>query len=328
MVSFSESSLGDVLEINTDNFGGGVGMWGAVPALYDTTDLPMDRGIHVHARIEDGDTKKEKQVDRTYQAVVVTNAHLGSQKVIVTEKEAIYFMAATAFGFTPLGLRCTSCGAPHLDEDWYCVHPHQEHQCTTCGSLFYSDHPATGNPVALVQQACGHSPHVVKHSLRSLRIEQAQFDGGLLVWGSNPAFLWTGDRFEQEGLHVHVFRQNQPKPVIDETFGKVEIDGVEVNPLSVRLLMAQSALPSLRGIVQSITCPRCTKKQFDYDADAFNPRQRRSCMECGLDLTEVRDGLCVIANPALDLFEKLESLAERPRQQHILDLQPHQPRSA
>ena len=39
-----------VLDLNLDQYPGGVGLWGAVPPVYDTTRLPLDFGIHVHAR--------------------------------------------------------------------------------------------------------------------------------------------------------------------------------------------------------------------------------------------------------------------------------------
>jgi hypothetical protein len=40
----------EMFSLNIDKYKGGVALWGAVPPVYDTTTLPMDRGIHVHAR--------------------------------------------------------------------------------------------------------------------------------------------------------------------------------------------------------------------------------------------------------------------------------------
>jgi hypothetical protein len=37
----------DVLSLNIDKYLGGIALWGAVPAVYDTTRLPMERGVHV-----------------------------------------------------------------------------------------------------------------------------------------------------------------------------------------------------------------------------------------------------------------------------------------
>ena len=38
-------------DIDFSAFEGGVALWGAVPPAYDTTTRPLDRGIHVHARL-------------------------------------------------------------------------------------------------------------------------------------------------------------------------------------------------------------------------------------------------------------------------------------
>src|ERR1700730_6494690 len=46
----------EFLELDLDQYRGGVALWGAVPPIYDTTCLPLDFGIHVHARKDaDGD---------------------------------------------------------------------------------------------------------------------------------------------------------------------------------------------------------------------------------------------------------------------------------
>ena len=56
----------EVLTLDLDEYPGGVALWGAVPPIYDTTRLPLDFGIHVHARCEsDG----EKAIDGTYRGV-------------------------------------------------------------------------------------------------------------------------------------------------------------------------------------------------------------------------------------------------------------------
>ena len=40
----------DTLDLDVDKYKGGIALWGAVPAVYDTTRLPMDRGsMFTHA---------------------------------------------------------------------------------------------------------------------------------------------------------------------------------------------------------------------------------------------------------------------------------------
>jgi hypothetical protein len=58
----------ETLALDIDNFPGGVALWGAVPPVYDTTRRPLDRGIHVHARVV---PHGRKGIDRTYRRVEI-----------------------------------------------------------------------------------------------------------------------------------------------------------------------------------------------------------------------------------------------------------------
>lgn len=40
----------ETLHLDFSDYPGGIALWGSVPAVYDTTIQPVDRGIHVHAR--------------------------------------------------------------------------------------------------------------------------------------------------------------------------------------------------------------------------------------------------------------------------------------
>jgi transposase-like protein len=42
---------------------------------------------------------------------------------------------------------CTHCGWPHLDKDWFSVHPHRRHLCAGCGKLFHDQVKGIGNPI-------------------------------------------------------------------------------------------------------------------------------------------------------------------------------------
>jgi hypothetical protein len=56
----------EILTLNLDEYGGGIALWGAAPPIYDTTLLPLERGIHVHARPMVG---ANKEIDNSYPAV-------------------------------------------------------------------------------------------------------------------------------------------------------------------------------------------------------------------------------------------------------------------
>src|SRR5262245_10130534 len=58
-----------ILEIDPGQYSGGIALWGAVPPVYDTTALPLEGGIHVHARKT---SRVGKALDGTYRAVRVT----------------------------------------------------------------------------------------------------------------------------------------------------------------------------------------------------------------------------------------------------------------
>ena len=46
-----EPESGNVFALDLDIYRGPVALWGAVPAIYDTTRLPVDRGMQVYATI-------------------------------------------------------------------------------------------------------------------------------------------------------------------------------------------------------------------------------------------------------------------------------------
>src|SRR5580704_2778853 len=53
----------ETLTLDLGGYAGGIALWGAAPPVYDTTTQPLDRGIHVHARVA-MDSKKE--LDQTF----------------------------------------------------------------------------------------------------------------------------------------------------------------------------------------------------------------------------------------------------------------------
>src|SRR5687768_11144679 len=114
----------EVLDLDLNKYEGGVALWGAVPAVYDTTRLKIDRGIHVHARLT---PESKKEMDWTYRAVRLIGKGLPDGGAVVTEIDAIYYMVSSVFDFPMSYVPCTHCGWPHLDKDWFSVHPHRRH---------------------------------------------------------------------------------------------------------------------------------------------------------------------------------------------------------
>jgi len=309
----------EVLELNINKYQGGIALWGAVPAVYDTTRLPMDRGIHVHARVTAND---EKETDCTFRAVRIISDRLPKEGILVSELDAIYYMVASIFGFKMKQVLCSHCGYSHLDRDWFSVHPHRRHLCAGCGRHFHDADTAIGNPICGVRAACGVKTRQPRASNKKLDVKQADFPGGIQVWGSNPAFIWTSDRTEEAGIHVHAFRETWRRPDPDETYGEVNIDGMTLDPSMVRVLMAQSALSFLKGRVLPIDCPSCGEPQFDAGELAFTPTATHTCKRCGDQFSAPGRLRKRIANPLPAILARLAERAPRQPQRHDMELMP------
>jgi transposase-like protein len=311
----------EVLHLDPGQYPGGVALWGAVPPIYDTTRQPLDRGIHVHARRE---PRGKKDIDWTYRGVCLVTGSKGGPKAraAVSELDAIYYMVSSVFGYKTKYIECTRCGYPHLDKDWFSVHAHRRHLCSGCGKTFPDRDTAIGNPIAAIQTAFGHRTHV-KPSRKKLVLRQADFPGGIQIWGSNPAIVWTGSQHEEEGIHVHAFeREGDKEPKPDETYSEVLIDGVSLDPMMVRTLMAQSALPHIAGRVRGLTCPRCRQTHFSSGEAAFSPMAKHSCTRCRHAFVSSGRLRKVIGNPCVDTLSALAAHAVRTPQVHTLGLLP------
>lgn len=310
----------EIKTLDLDKYHGGVALWGAVPAVYDTTRRPMDSGIHIHARPKAG---SDKEIDLTYRAVRLVGKNLPSEGIVVNETDAIYYMVSSVFGFSMSFVPCTHCGCPHLDKDWFSVHPHRRHLCAGCGKHFRDRIRGIGNPIIGVRDACGADEHKISLAPKKLNIKQSLYPGGIQIWGSNPAFLWTQPKDEEEGIHVHAFlTEDQENPTIDDTFSEVILDGVELDPHMVRVLMAQNVLPSLKGRVISLDCPHCDQPGFDAGEAAYVPASTHNCPECGRKFPTVGRTRNVVVNPLPAILADLARFAPRPPQEHRLDLLP------
>lgn len=227
----------EILELNLDRYSGGVAIWGAVPPIYDSTRRPTSQGIHVHARPVAGGDKK---IDDTYRAVqlVSNRKDLTQASLFISELDAIYYMVTSVFGFQMKYVECLLCGFPHLDKDWFSLHPHQRHLCAGCGQIFRDTDAAIGNPVIKVQEVFGGQPRVAKSAERRKSIQQADYPGGIQIWGSNPAILWTAPQREETGIHLHALSADGSETLIDETFSYLKIDGISLDAEMVRIFMA------------------------------------------------------------------------------------------
>lgn len=312
----------EVLELDAAAYPGGIALWGAVPPVYDTTRQPLDRGVHVHARRVP--RSKKKDIDWTYRGVRLIGALDGrsAMSLAISELDAIYSMVTHVFGYDTRYIECTHCGHPHLDKDWFSVHAHRRHLCAGCGKTFPDTQVGIGNPVAAVRAAFGHRTRV-QPSRRKLSLKQADFPGGIQIWGSNPAIVWTGSQHEEEGIHIHAFRRERDEhPERDDTYSEVVIDGVRLDPVMVRTLMAQSALPHIAGRVTALICPKCREPHFSHGEAAFTPAVEHSCTHCSHTFVTAGRLRKLIGNPCVDTLSELAMRAVRTPQVHSLGLLP------
>lgn len=295
--------------LNPNRYPGGVGIWGAVPAIYDTTRLPVEHGVHVHARRK---PEGKKVIDNTYRSVRLALPKVAgdSSYIEISELDAIYFMVGSVFGFEMRFVECTLCGFPHLDKDWFSVHAHRTHLCAGCGKLFRDEVRGIGNPAVKIRSAFNHvsrlQPARNKHNIR-----QSDYPGGIQIWGSNPALLWTADRDEEEGIHIHAFDEDGTTLLIDETFSEVAIDNIKLEPKLVRVMMAQTALPYISGRIMDISCEKCGTPHFDEGDLALTPHDDHCCSSCGSSVRARGRFRKTIGNPMYEVLAELKKSAVR-----------------
>jgi hypothetical protein len=309
----------EIFTLDLDQYPGGIALWGAVPPVYDTTEYDIDRGIHVHARPSSGGSKI---IDRSYRHLRVIGKAFEGQEILISEVEAIYYMASSVFGYTMSRIACTYCGHLHLDKDFFSVHPHRRHLCSNCGKHFQDFQRGVGNPICGIREACQVSTRPPISPDRPLNIRQRDFPGGIQIWGTNPSFLWTGQANEEDGIHVHAFTALNQLPTLDETYSEVTVDDVPLDPVMVRVLMAQNALPSLAGRIAALSCAECGHFQFDTGAAAHTPHAVRHCSKCSTEMRARGSIRNVVSNPLVATFANLEAEAPRPAQRHELGLEP------
>ena len=271
----------DTLNLDFKLYAGGVGLWGSVPAVYDTSKQPMDRGIHVHARSAAGG---KKDIDHTYRKLRIPIAAdlLSDGWLDVDEIDAINYMVTSVFGMEMIAVSCTHCGYAHLDRDWFSVHAHRRHQCHGCGKQFSDSIIGIGNPIVSMRQLLGAGNAREVPAPRNASIKQKDYPGGIQIWGSNPAIVWTSDSAEETGIHLHGFASiDEDVPTLDDTFEEVVVDGIKLNAVEVRTYMAQSAMPHLEGRIVALSCPSCRFDHFDQGDLAFTPHVEHECRQCG-----------------------------------------------
>ena len=265
---------------------------------------------------------QQKKSTEPIRCVRLRDSTAHDKEAEIRELDAIYYMVSSIFGYPMDHVECTRCGYAHLDKDWFSLHAHKRHLCSGCGYYFSDSKVSIGNPLIGIQNLFGILPKPTSLATRKLEIMQANYPGGIQIWGSNASIFWTGNQREEEGIHVHIFNEDASEMIYDDTFSEVTIDGVCLDPLMVRILMAQKSLPHISERLISAYCPNCKESHFDINELAFTPRKSFVCANCGLEFPSKGKYRNVIRNPLIGILAALSQNSPRTPQNHKLNLLP------
>ena len=294
------------LDLDPDQYEGGIGIWGAVEPVFNTTGYVEKSGVHVHARKSKGGPK---EIDQTYDAVRIrakTN-FFDETAIVITREAAVAFYLSQFLDEEVDYLFCPHCGEIHLDEGYFATHPHSRHLCHSCGRYFQDRKRSISNPVGYFRllHPAFQRTRKIQPAGKSIEIRQKDFPGGIEIWASNPALVWTAERSEQRGIHLHAYPEAGVPPEPNDTFDSVVIDGFELQYDQVAQLMAQNALPQLKGTVMSLRCPECKAAHFDSGLLGLTPHRMHLCQGCGTKFESPHKRKLVVSNPIVELFEQI-----------------------
>jgi len=143
-------------------------------------------------------------------------------KVHLTPPSALEFVLSLEYN-KPMGcINCKDCGYPHLDLGDFARQAHSKHLCGNCGrDNTWSSEPIASTPLKPLHDQFNRANQYVDVSSE---INLDEYDGlPFQVWASTPAVLWTANRPQERGIHVHVYKDK--KYLVDDTFGIVRYKG-------------------------------------------------------------------------------------------------------
>lgn len=208
-----------------------IGVWCSLPPAMasEAVDKRSPR-IHIHKRFSGAESKL---LDRDFNAVVCSyNQDLGLfesgdiSQIQITPPAAFEFVKALEEGREMSCISCKRCGYPHLDLGSFAHTPHAKHFCGNCGNdSIWSDGKIVSTPLKPLHDQFNNSNRYVIPE-RTVNLDEyagRRFE----LWSSTPAVLWTADRPQEKGIHVHVYEDG--RRVIDDTYGKVIYEGKELD---------------------------------------------------------------------------------------------------
>ncbi len=225
------SYIANPYELQPDNHAE-VGVWCSLPPALTSLGTPHSRhpNIHVHVR---NAVEGTKIVDKDFSALAIiidARANLFApspiNKIHVTPPAASDFMLALEYGVHVTCFNCNYCGAPHLDLGIFNQRPHRKHLCGNCGrNNTWTSVPSTSSPLQPLHRYYDRGYGYID-SARHLNIDEWD-NCEFALWASTPAIIWTANRPQERGIHVHLSMDGTR--VIDDTFGTVIYRGEPLN---------------------------------------------------------------------------------------------------
>jgi len=222
-----------------------VGIWCSLPAaLSSEVILSRKPRIHVHCRPTKGG---KKSIDKDFPAISLrydAKMHLFSSEEIsqvnITPPAAFEFVKGLELGQAMDCINCSTCGFPHLDMGSFAEIPHRKHFCAACGrDSTWSAEPIVSTPLKTLHDKLMTNSATVQPD-REIDLDQYLDTCSYRVWASTPAIVWTADRPQEIGIHVHVERDG--KRIEDNTFSRVIFKGKELNRKDLIQKMLERAL--------------------------------------------------------------------------------------
>lgn len=205
-----------------------VGIWCSMPPALTNrgNSAPRRPRIHVHVRSRPGESKV---IDGDFRALSLhynaSDSLFGSSeitKVHLTPPAALEFVLALESGKAMGCINCRDCGYPHLDLGEFARKAHSKHLCGNCGR----DNTWSSGPIASTPLKPLHDqfPQANRYEDVVKEIDLDEYAGlPFQVWASTPAVIWTADRPQERGIHVHVYQDGEY--LVDDTFGTVIHNG-------------------------------------------------------------------------------------------------------
>lgn len=210
-----------------------IAIWCSLPpALSSRPIVKRAPKIHVHKRFSG---VEKKTLDRDYDAIVCSyNQDAGLfqnieiTQIQVTPPAAFEFVRSLEVNYATSCVTCKKCGYPHLDLGSFARHPHSKHFCGNCGNdSVISSEKIVSTPLKPLHDQFNNSNTYVT-SDRSLNLDDYKgyhFE----IWSSTPAVLWTANRPQERGIHVHIYDDNGVRRLEDDTFGEVIFRGKKLD---------------------------------------------------------------------------------------------------